>query len=219
MAVRKALTTARTDLTALRLACAGMVVITATIQAFGQAVQKRANPFSGNLFCGPRCIQRVLEYYEKDADLLDLIREIQWPAIDQGTSFEMLAKALKDRGIHTAAVRIDNQTDIFWDRPAIVHLNDRENEHYVVWLPPSFPGGSAKVWDGSYSSAMQAGRFNSLRSGPVLLTRENPIPESAVTGNRVSAGQFGGWNAIGLLGILLAAFLCGYAFPSWKRTE
>lgn len=139
----------------------------------------------GSQICGPRCVQRVLAEYGQDVDLLELVKEIQWPATENGSSFEQLAQALEKRGIHSKSVVLKPPVRIEWNHPAIVQINQGDVSHFVVWMPPSKPDSIGRVWDESLTDAVKApGGFEQLRSGPVLLTSDQPILETAVVGSQ-----------------------------------
>jgi ABC-type bacteriocin/lantibiotic exporter with double-glycine peptidase domain len=135
--------------------------------------------FTNNLFCGPRCVQKVLKEYGKDIELTQLVREIQSPASQDGATLTSLADALHTRGIYTAAVNLNQNEELAWDYPVIVHLSKRGQNHYVVWLPPVTKGSRvARVWDGGGATARRPISFHTLRTGPILLTSPNPIDKN-----------------------------------------
>jgi hypothetical protein len=138
-------------------------------------------------------VQRILQYFGQDEDLLSLIRELQWPAIESGTSLKALREALERRGIHSVAVSIDRDHEIDWPKPAIVHLSNCGYNHYVVWLPPQPPKLGARLWNGGSSTQFAAANFNSMRSGPVILTSDAPIDDPAlVIARRAAIPALGG---------------------------
>lgn len=138
----------------------------------------------GNVYCGPRCVQRVLREYGAEVELIELIREMQWPDVEQGSTLAALSAALHKRGVSTKAVDLDPKFDIEWTQPAIVHLEKGGVAHFVVWLPPTEADSSGRVWDNDLTDAVKRGQFDGLRTGPVLLTANEPIAESAVVGRR-----------------------------------
>ena len=178
------------------------------------AVDVRAEPdaeggaFTGNAFCGPRAVQRVLAHYGIDVDLATLVHETQWPVVEQGASMDSLSKALETRSIHTAVVSLPGTSEIAWPHPAIVHLAFRKQEHYVVWLPGSESDDSPMIWDGARSPAVMHGDVNQLRSGPVLLTSPNPIPDSAIAAHQ-SAEMPAGPSLLTFVSSVSASFVCG----------
>ncbi len=98
----------------------------------------------GDVVCGPRCVVDILARYGRDEDLVTLVRETQWPRIDDGASLAALQEALHARDIHTAAIRLTPESDLRWPHPVLVHLEAESSEtglgQYVVWLPESRPG-------------------------------------------------------------------------------
>ncbi len=132
-----------------------------------------------DLICGPRCVGFLLEYYGHPEPLESLVREIQSPRFEQGSSLTSIKDALSARGIHTAPIRISENAVLCSDYPAIIHLIDDGKEfapgHYVVWLPDSTES-NCQIWGGL--SGLQAGPWRSLRgkmSGFVLLTAPHQI--------------------------------------------
>jgi ABC-type bacteriocin/lantibiotic exporter with double-glycine peptidase domain len=142
-------------------------------------------PHGHDLLCGPRCVQFLLQYYQRSpaATLVALTREIQWPDVEAGVSLERIAEALKARSIHTAALKLSSDATLKWNHPVVVHLAPRDQQalgHYVIWLPDSTEG-ICRVWSGT--PGMQIGSWSELRagmSGVVLLTSPEPITEDEV---------------------------------------
>ncbi len=138
---------------------------------------------SEDLVCGPRCVQYILESNGQHADLIDLIREMQWPDLEHGVDLEAIDTALRDRGVHTFAMRLSPNARLKWPYPAIVHLA-RERErlgHFVVWLPTS--SHDVDLWCGPRGvRRLSQGDFQAEFSGAVLLTAPEQIrdPELAV---------------------------------------
>jgi ABC-type bacteriocin/lantibiotic exporter with double-glycine peptidase domain len=139
----------------------------------------------GDIVCGPRCVQFVLKYYGIEEDLIDLVREIQWPDLERGASLDSLEMALRMRGIETRAMRLGSRGVLKSPHPVIMHLNGKSaGGHYVVWLPSSSDSES-HVWIGL--AGVQVGPTLDLeksRSGAILLTSPTPITrtDDAITG-------------------------------------
>ncbi len=143
----------------------------------------------GDMVCGPRCVQFVLKQYGKEGDLIELVREIQWPDLESGANLDSVDQALRRRGVNTRALRIDPHADFRWPYPVILHLKGQNGlGHYAVWLPSSTPEQS-HVWISL--SGVRVGPTKKLAeslSGAILLTSPDPItdPLSAVA---IPAGQ------------------------------
>lgn len=133
-------------------------------------------------FCGPRCVQRVLEYYGIRSDLLMLVRDMQWPVSSEGTTLAQLQKELERQGISAAAVDIDADTEFDWPAPAIFHIVTRGSPHYVVWLPAASPNPYPVIWGGSIERLVTPDEFLQTRTGVVLLTSRSKIPEHPTIG-------------------------------------
>lgn len=163
-----------------------------------------------SVYCGPRCVQRVLREYGIETDLVDLIREMQWPDDGRGASMQALADAIRKRGLHAETVNLESGVDIDWTGPAIVHVQNDGVPHYVVWLPPDKPDAAARVWDHDVSPVvLNPGRFHQARTGPLLLTSRGPIPDSAAIGHQVQERT---QSATAILALIAAvvAFLTGW---------
>ncbi len=150
-----------------------------------EATVRPAAPKSkGDMYCGPRCVQFVLDHFRSKVELIDLVREMQWPNVEAGTTLETVRNALTSRGVYTAALDIAPHARLDWPHPVIVHLNASRGKlgHYVVWLPEP-PRNEVVLWTGlaGYHQGSEK-QFQKLRSGAILLTSPTPIahPESAI---------------------------------------
>lgn len=165
--------------------CCGLIYLGASKGLGAEALDLSAS----ELVCGPRCVRFLLEYYGKgkDTELVELIRETQWPDLERGASLAALSKSLEGRGIYTHALRLPAEAGLRWPFPVILHLQgvtpgDSAGGHYVVWLPESSPSrtlvisGLDQLHEGPFS------RLSQRMSGYVLLTSNRPIqnPQSAI---------------------------------------
>lgn len=166
-------------------------------------------PARREIYCGPRAVQRVLKFYGKPADLVDLIREMEWKKEDEGTSFEELSQSLQRRGLVCRSVRVPDLRGLAWDAPAIAQIDIKGRKHFVVWLPPAAPGERPRIWDGAQSAPVLAGRIIGLDSCPVLLTSLQAIPDTAPLGQET----FSALSTGGIVGIGCLAFLIGFLLP------
>lgn len=140
-------------------------------------------------YCGPYCIQYLLKsHLNLHVDVVDLIKETQWPSLEAGADLQHLQECLNSRGVSTSAQLIDHADDLNWPAPVLVHLKQAvdsagsSDQHFVVWLPSS-TGQRIEIWDGGNGfRTMAPSAFRSLRSGYVLLTSKNAItnPQSSV---------------------------------------
>ncbi len=157
-----------------------------------------------DLVCGPRCIQYVLRHYGQDADLIDLVKEVQWPNLEAGATLAAVETALNKRGIHTQAISITAGGRLQWPHPVVLHVRgDGDLGHFVVWLGRTEAGADV-VWDGL--SGSQTGPWDKLYThctGTALLTAPAPIdcPQDAV--ERMASPMATACVAVaGLLGIV-----------------
>jgi hypothetical protein len=134
----------------------------------------------GDVVCGPRCLQYVLDYYDAPGsnDLLALIKEVQWPHIESGASVAAISRVLTDRGIDSTAIELapSDLVDIVWPHPVILHFKPHPNSnhelgHFVIWLPVQSPVRT-HVWNGlSASEYVSSSELQNRLSGIALLTR------------------------------------------------
>lgn len=139
----------------------------------------RGTSVGNDVICGPRCVGFVLEYYGRPEPLRQLVGEIQSRDFERGATLDRIERALRDRGISTAALRLRPGAVLASKYPVIVHLRPEGDGshvgHYVVWLPGSTHYDCA-VWSGL--PGIQSGTWDQLRSrmsGVVLLTAPDRI--------------------------------------------
>ncbi len=137
------------------------------------------HPDTPDLVCGPRCVQFVLNHYGVKCELINLVREIQWPNYENGASVEDLRKALETHGVYTRAVHVEGQLALAWQHPVVVCLRPLHDTsdvgHFVVWLPSS-NGEPEMIWDGLDGvMSLERGELPLNRMGTILLTSPEPI--------------------------------------------
>lgn len=158
-----------------------MSAVAALLSCLGAGTAPRDDPSS--FVCGPRCVQRVLQHYGQQAELIDLVRELQGAAIDRPANLADMKRAIQRRGICAEGVRIApaDLRRIMWPEPVIAHLSGTDGAagHFCV-LPPAEPGpgASSRIWDGlGGSSELHGGEAFGTFSGVVLVTARSPISE------------------------------------------
>ena len=132
---------------------------------------------SGDAICGPRCISYLIWYYKKqNTDLLDLIKEVQWPDFDNGTSLKDLKIALEKREIKCKIIYADNLENIKWNYPCIIHFNTSSAiGHYVIRMPASNET-TTLAWMGVTGILSgPTSEFYKKSSGYILLTSTEDI--------------------------------------------
>src|SRR5580692_1021802 len=75
---------------------------------------------NGDTYCGPRSVRYVLEYYGISDDFACLVREIQSPDTEMGSTFGSMKIALRKRGISAELVSFAKDSRLHWDFPVIV---------------------------------------------------------------------------------------------------
>ncbi len=150
-----------------------------------------------DMVCGPRCVQFILEHYGIKEDLIDLVKEIQWPDFEAGASLGAIEAALRKRGIYTCALRMDPKDRLAWSAPVVLHLKGQTAiGHFMVWWPDA---AQAFGWE------ELAGEL----SGTILLTSSAPIaePEKAVR-------KATHWPSVAVIAVFVAAL---FAAPACRR--
>lgn len=152
--------------------------------------------------CGPRCVQYLIRGYRRgDPALYDLVREIQWPDLEKGSTLDRLDEALRQRGIFTKAVRLRPTDQLRWPHPVIVQNRARADgplNHFVVWLPSS-TSEAVRLWSWPEEGRLRLSDsdFREGRGEIALLTAPMAISDGA------SYRRYaGGWS---LPAVLLAA--------------
>lgn len=204
---------AKTVLAVLLLCVAGTPVLLMLRTGTSNAM---ATVQSADFVCGPRCLQYILNWYDKDEDLIDLVREVQWPDLEAGATMASLDKAMQSRGIHTFPMRVGADARFCWHSPVLLHLLGEGGEsgigHFVVWLPSS-DATHANVWAGL--AGVQSGSAEALAgrcSGYALLTsgREITDPSSAVERAALSGLDIVALLSIASVATTIALLLMGF---------
>lgn len=123
--------------------------------------------------CGPHCARWVLQRYGIEADLLELVQEMQWPEFEKGTSFAGLEQSLQKRGLCVEALASPLVGD--WNVPVIIQEQypGESISHFAVIDP------ELGYWD---PARLDYGERNPRRySGHLLAVYRCPqtTPESA----------------------------------------
>ena len=130
-----------------------------------------------DLFCGPRCAWFVLDLYGKRTELVDTIRQTQWPEVERGASLASLKELLERHGIYTLGIEMRSPSSFSWDFATIMHLRpDAGSRGHFVVLQPADGSGDVTIWNGVAGFQRVApGWLEDRMSGIVLLTSPNPI--------------------------------------------
>ena len=146
------------------------------------AAPEGASSLSKNdLVCGPRCVQYILKEYGQQGDLIELIREMQWPNLEGGSTLTALEQALTSRGIHCGISEVPEDAQIAWKHPVIVHLRGRSGTigHFAIWLPCS-SNETVWLWAGPHGFVTATlSDFARERTPLILLTSTDVIAHDA----------------------------------------
>ncbi|GIW97430.1 MAG: hypothetical protein KatS3mg111_0763 [Pirellulaceae bacterium] len=163
--------------------------------------------------CGPRCVEFLLKHFGHSADLIELIKELQWPDLEAGTNLETIKNCIISRGLYAYPVRFDSHDVPYLEAPIILHLGRNESSdggHFCVLMPNSTKGHLVAIWDGAagYRVLEKQALLESL-TGVGLAVSSTPLDEKAleVRASRRSPIVF-------LFGIVA---LAGGAFSLWKN--
>lgn len=149
--------------------------------------------------CGPRCVQQVLADYGQDVELIDLVREIQYPEIGRPAGMDRLQASLESRGIHAVAIRTGRFASVRWQHPMIVHvLTPTGDGHFVTRNTTENPAGDESQFG---------------PTGVYLLTSPDAIDQAAVreatSGSKVFLG----------LGVLCLAAVSVGGIVRWRSRK
>lgn len=101
--------------------------------------------------CGPRCVWFLLNWFDRDCELVDVIRETQWPDVEKGTNLAKLKAALEGRGLIAVGIEMQRPALLASHYPGIVHLKaDGQTLGHFIVIPPheTDVGDLLTVWDG-----------------------------------------------------------------------
>jgi ABC-type bacteriocin/lantibiotic exporter with double-glycine peptidase domain len=141
---------------------------------------------SGDNVCGPRCVKFLLQWYHKqDVPLIDLVREMQWPNIERGSSLEDIAHAINSRGISTLGCKVQDLEALNWEFPVVLYLDSATGAplgHFVVMLPKddSQPQQVFCALGSWAPKKIDISWLTNHYSGNLLLTANNSIDDSVL---------------------------------------
>ncbi len=142
--------------------------------------------------CGPRCVKFLFHWYLKtDIPLVDLVHEIQWPGVTNGTSFAAIKSSLAARGVVSSGAAVDDLRKVAFEYPTIAFLPNADAAklgHYVILLPGS-TSDSVRKWDGlSGIKTLTYDELSELQCKEILITAPNAAElERIVQGDTASA--------------------------------
>jgi ABC-type bacteriocin/lantibiotic exporter with double-glycine peptidase domain len=156
---------------------------------------------SPDIVCGPRCIQFILNWYGRKADLIELVRETQWPDLEAGSSLDRLQRCMKERGLYTAAIRFSPGREVSWPYPVLLYELEKSSTlgHYIVQVPGESPRHENLIWAGL--EGWRESSWNNVTrgsTGVALLTSPEPISDI-----QASLGPLTGLSLIQITGLAL----------------
>lgn len=164
---------------------------------------------ANDLFCGPRCVWKLLKVFGIETRLDKVITDMGMEDSQQGASVSQLLQSLESHGLRTSAIRTSAVFELDWDLPFIAHAR-KAGGHFVICYPVDAQGRRA-IWDGYARSLTQAEFERDYQpSGVILLVSQEAINLEALnfTGFRHLSAC-----VLGLLGLLGFVFVCVF----WRR--
>lgn len=184
----------------------------------GDEAASGATPYDtqskGDMICGPRCARFILQHYGHKVELIDLVRSLQWPEVDQGTSVSQMDSAIRAYGIHTCALQLSAGCDFEWPYPVLVHSADpaRTLGHFVVRMPGTAEH-PALLWDGLHGYDWASSRIDEpvalLLTAPVPIDEQNAIGAIKSRRERIDV----------ILGLGLACLTVALVPLVWRRAR
>ncbi len=172
-------------------------VVVVFVVVVGFAHQLRA--FDGvaanqDTVCGPRCVKFLFHWYLKtDVPLIDIIHEIQWPAVSNGTSFAAIKASLAARGVASSGASVDELGALEFEYPIIAFLPNADATklgHYVILLPESSKG-SVRRWDGlSGTITLTFKELADLHCTELLITAPNAAELERIIHRETASAKF-----------------------------
>ncbi len=169
-------------------------------------------------FCGPRCVAFVLERSGVKADLVELVKELQWPSPEAGTTMLQLRDTIRRRGVAVTAVTLKPGQVPVLTGLAIMHHDDRTGTtkigHYVV----CFPTTDLSTWETfsppNVRDVVNSDEFISSCS-PTVLILDSIGQESLKIGRTSMSRRFGR----GMVFLIGSSVFCvaGFVVPRLLR--
>lgn len=123
--------------------------------------------------CGARCVHYLLRHYQGVApDLMEIVRQIQWPDVSAGATLADMKDFLESHGVRTKAMKVAPGHMVESTHPCILHLRPSAPTalgHYVILLPGS-DRSYARVLDLDGVKELPTWELLEKCSGAVLLT-------------------------------------------------
>lgn len=190
---------------AIAALAAGVALRAASVSA---AADEERPSRRGDLTCGPRCVQFILQHYGHDEeDLIELVKELQWPDLERGATLASLQAGLERRGLFCRALQIHPDAELHWDYPVLVHTTLPTGEgHYVVWMPGS--GDAGEYWWNGLEGQSRRLSVALSRTGVVLLTSPAAIADKDIdTVAEPPRGRFLLFALVSFFGAVSVSFL------------
>lgn len=174
-----------------------LVILTFGTPVLGEtATQSRPTATENDdIWCGPRCVQFVLQSCGHEVELPDVLDHIETPA-GRGSSLHDMHGLLDQYGLDWNVYYVKRRVD--WlaalGHPSIVHLtrDDADVGHFVVALEAR--DGIVSVWDGTAGVAtVPTDRLARRMSGYVLA----PQGRGHVSSRHLTALILGGMSLLG----------------------
>lgn len=136
---------------------------------------------TGDFYCGPRCVQRILRYYGVYRDIYDLASQGPSGLMPSGASMSDLSRWLTGAGVHCVPVRLAGAGTRPWPCPVIIHTGPvAEGDaafvgHWVAAIPLGSSGNYAVHYAVGDVRNENWSELIGHTSGNVLLTSSTAI--------------------------------------------
>lgn len=179
------------------------------------AVGREANASPHKALCGPVCVQFILEYFGIHENLVAVAAETAANDVT-GSSLANLQRAIERHGLHTYAISINDDLDLRWSGPAIVHFSPAADlGHFVVQLP-SDAGGDCSIVDHQGIHNCTPSALAKMRSGAVLLVSDKRISmQQAVS----AVARSSPWQARLLFGVAITMIVTAWPMVRIAREK
>lgn len=156
-------------------------------------------------YCGPRAVHRILKWYGIHEELITIIRESQWPQVEDGARLSDLVESLNQRGIHSKAICLPVGYSLHWEEPVIVHEPHQDlGGHY--YAARDVVNGDVRLESGvSDFRETTLASLGSDSSLTILLTSRRAITDRAVKRALYWRHAWWAWTALAIACTVLAS--------------
>ncbi len=196
-----------------------VLVSLVTVVAEGADTDPAAN--NPDSLCGPRCVVFALDRIGVRADLVDLVKELQWPQVEDGTTMLQLRNAIRNRGVSVTPVKLRPGQAVKLTGIAIVHFERGKQDeqvplgHYACCMPTSDPSTWEIFNPPNVRRLVNREEFCATCSSVMLLIQPSGIALSDA--GQISVSAWSGRFLMFLVTTLTVAMLASLCRLLWQR--